>query len=148
MEEQTPPKELEWPVWMMHQDVERSDPRINASGVPEDAVERVDELLEQREAVKGPRRPRRGLDVGNGPVEKQEVMVNESVDDQLRASAACRPLEAVLGVDEELEVEDSDADQRLPLPADGAEVVVDGVQEVEEKGVLPLPHLRQMSMRV
>ena len=94
------------------------------------------------------RRRRRGLDAGAGPAEKREAMGNESVDDLLRAAAACRPLEAEVGVDEGLELEVPGADQRLRLPAGGAEVVVDGVQEVEEKEVLPLPHLRQMSMRV
>ena len=148
MEEQTPPVELEWPVWMKDQGVECSDPRTSAFAVPEDAVERVDEPLERRRAVKESRSRRRGLDAGAGPVEKREAMGNESVDDQLRAAAACHQLEAEVGVDEGLELEVPDAGQRLRLPAGGVEVVEDGVQEVEEKEVLPLPHLRQMSMRV
>ena len=148
LEEQTPPKELEWAVWMKNQDVEGLVPKTGAAGAPEGAVEGVDELLEEQGAAKESRRPRRGRDAASGPVEKQEVMGNELVDDRLRAAAACRPLEAGLVVDEELEMEDPDADQPRHLTAGGAEVVVDGVQEVEEKEVLPLPHLRQTSMRV
>ena len=148
LEEQTPPKELELAVWMKNQDVEGLVPKTGAAGAPEGAVEGVDELLEEQGAAKESRRPRRGRDAASGPVEKQEVMGNELVDDRLRAAAACSLLEAEVGVDGGLGMEDPDVDQPLHLPAGGAEVVVDGVQEVEEKGVLPLPHLRQMSMRV
>ena len=135
LEEQTPPWELEWPVWKLSWNAGRSDSKIGVYQALGAAVARVDEplgaKLEKVEAGTAPRLPRRDSAVVDAQEEAWEEDDDHRVVDRRLEAVQARPLEAEIVVDELMWKGRRCSARRLRLTADVVVDVVGGAREEE-----------------